>query len=102
MAAAPGSGEGLRPVDPIAIATTGGPVNRMMDYLGNIGSPVVQVSPSSLVPALISDRPLQNQRQTEPTNNLTTQVVHQAMSQLTSNTIPNEHAYIRRSNVNSV
>ena len=95
MAAAPGSGEGLRPPDPIAIATTGRPVNRMMDYLGNIGSPVVHVTPSSLVPALISDRPLQNQRQTEPTNNLTTPVVHQAMSQSTSNTIPNEHAYIR-------
>ena len=80
MAAAPGSGEGLCPPDPIEIATTGGPVNRMMDYLGNIGTPVVHVTPSSLVPALISDQPLQNQRQTEPTNKLTTPVVYQAMS----------------------
>ena len=54
MAAAPGSGEGLCPLDPIAIGTTGGPVNRMMDYLGNLGDPGIHVTISSLVSAPIS------------------------------------------------
>ena len=80
MAAAPGSDKGgLRPPDPI-LNGPGGTVNMMMNYLGTLGTPNIHVTPSSSVPTLISDRPLQIQRQTESTNNLTIPMERQNMS----------------------